>query len=136
MIRFTLPMVAVALAVAISCSDTPVEPTPEATVLQISENFSGTLTPNSARTHTFPTASSGSITATLTEFGPVEELKVGLSLGTWNGSACQIVIANDQAAKGTTVRGSATSAGTLCVRIYDVGTLTETATYELVVVHP
>lgn len=136
MIPFTRPMIAVTLAIAISCSSTPVEPTPEPTPEQVSENFSGTLTPNSGRTHTFTTPSSGSVTATLTEFGPDEALKVGLSLGTWNGSACQIVIANDQAAKGTTVRGSASSAGILCVRIYDVGTLTEPATYNLLVVHP
>jgi len=136
MIRFTLPMIAVALAVAIACNETPVEPTPEPTPQTVSENFSGTLTPNSARTHTFTTPSSGSVTATLTEFGPDESLKVGLSLGTWNGSACQTVIANDLAVKGTTLRGSAGSAGTLCVRIYDVATLSETATYTLLVVHP
>ena len=34
------------------------------------------------------------------------------------------------------ILGKATSTGTLCVRIYDIGTITESQDYEVQVVHP
>ena len=52
---------------------------------------------------------------------------VGLSLGTWTGSACQVVIANDNALQGAIVTGTVTSAASLCVRIYDIGKVTSAA---------
>ena len=67
---------------------------------------------------------------------PDNGLAVGFALGTWNGVACQIVIADDSAAQGDTVAGGASRTGNLCVRIYDVGNLTEATAYEILVVHP
>ena len=57
-------------------------------------------------------------------------------LGTWNGTACATVIANDNAMQGNAVIGAVTGAGTLCVRIHDVGKLTASLNYTLTVVHP
>ena len=61
---------------------------------------------------------------------------VGLSLGTWNGTSCQIVLANDKATQAAVVIGTASSAGSLCVRVYDVGNVADPITYEIQVVHP
>ncbi len=60
---------------------------------------------------------------------------LGISLGTWNGNTCQVVLAKDNATLGSIVLGTASSAGTLCARVYDVGNLTEPASYEITVVH-
>jgi hypothetical protein len=57
-------------------------------------------------------------------------------LGTWNGTACQAVLAKDNAVQGSTLLGTASTAGNLCVRIYDVGFLVSSITYQIDVVHP
>jgi hypothetical protein len=101
------------------------------------DTFSGTLTPNGADTEPFSVAAFGNVVATITKLEPDTTVVVGLSLGTWNGSACTVVTANDKAVQGTIVSAQASGAGRLCVRIFDAaGTLPEPTTYELTVVHP
>jgi hypothetical protein len=112
---------------------TPTAPTPPPTV---TETFSGAVNRNGAVTHTFTTQASGTVTATLTALAPNSELIVGMSLGTWNGSVCQIVLANDNAKQASVVTGGVSSLGSLCVRIYDVGNIADPITYEITVVHP
>ena len=108
-------------------------PTPPATV---TETFSGTINRNGAMTHAFLAQASGGVTATLAVLAPENVTSIGVSLGTWNGSACATVIANDNAAQGAVVVGLTSSAGNLCVRVYDVGKIGNLASYELTVVHP
>ena len=57
-------------------------------------------------------------------------------VGTWNGNACQVVLSKDQATQLSFLIGQASQASTFCVRIYDVGNVTDPATYELQVNHP
>ncbi len=124
-----------ALAAA-ACGDRAATPTsPTVTTTIVTETFSGTLPPNGATTWPFTTASSGTVTATLTTVAP-EGRALGLSLGTWNGSACQIIIANDRAVQGTVVTGSVATAGSLCARVYDATGLAGSADYLVTVVHP
>ena len=122
---------------AAACSDdvsttAPTDTTPAATT----DSFSGTITPNGAATHTFTVARSGSVIVTLVSLGPDNTVTIGFGLGTWNGATCQVVIARDTAAMGNNILGTVTASGLLCVRLYDVGFLTEPATYEVQVVHP
>ncbi len=124
------------VAVAAACGDdatTPTTPTPPVTV---TETFSGSVTRNGAATHTFATQASGTVTATLTTLAPDSALVIGLSLGTFNGSACQLVITKDDATQGTVVTGGVSTLGNLCVRVYDVGNITDPITYDITVVHP
>jgi hypothetical protein len=99
--------------------NTPTNPsTPSTPATTIT--FEGTLTRNGAMTSTFSTTAGGTVTATLTTLAPDAALPVGLSLGAWTGSACQVSgISNDAAVQGTVVTGTVTSAAALCVRIYD-----------------
>ncbi len=88
-------------------------------------------------THAFTTTTTGTVTATLTNMAPDSTLKIGLSMGTWNGATCAIVLANDQAVRTSVVTGTvSTLAGNLCVRIYDVGGISEPTDYEVTVIHP
>lgn len=133
--RFAACVLLTAGLAAAACSNdlvtTPTTTTPPATS---AETFTGMLTRNGAAT--FPFASGAStVQATLTTLAPDSTLLVGLSLGTWNGTACQIVIANDNATQGISVVGSASTTGNLCVRIYDVGKIVEPASYQIDVVH-
>ena len=98
------------------------------------EVFTGSLNINGAITHPFTSQAGGTITATLTTVDP--DGTIGMSLGTWNGVACQITIANDLAVVNTTVTGTASSVGNFCVRLYDVGKVTSTTSYQVSVVHP
>ena len=133
----TLAALLLALAAGACSSDnnnnTPTAPTTPTTV---TETYADTIARNGARTHNFSSAASGTVTATLTTLSPDSALKVGFSLGTWNGQNCQLVITNDAATQGTVVTGGVSSLGSLCVRIYDVGNITDPITYEITVVHP
>ena len=115
--------------------DTPTAPTP-GTPVTITDTFSGSINRNGAATHTFLAQAAGTVTVTLTTLAPEGTEAIGLSLGTWNGSACQLVIANTAAAQGAIVIGVASSAGNLCIFVQDVGKIAAAASYEITVVHP
>src|SRR5687767_921099 len=89
-----------ALALVSCGDDTPTAPDPLPTPVTVTENFSGTVNRNGGQTHTFNSSASGTVTATLVTVAPNNELVVGFSIGTFNGSACQIVIAKDNATQG------------------------------------
>ena len=121
-----------------ACGDDPVTPTTPTTPTTVTDTFTGTVTRNGATSHPFPITASagGSVTATLKTISPDGAAVVGMSLGTWNGTACQAVISNDRATMAASILGTATSTGTLCVRIFDVGALSEPQDYEVEVIHP
>jgi len=104
------------------------------TPLPVTETFTGTIEKNGARTYPFVAQAGGTVTASLTAVSP--DVVLGVSLGTWNGLACQIIIANDKAVIGTVVTGTASAIGNLCARVYDVGSVTESTEYTLSVFHP
>lgn len=108
------------------------------------EEFSGTLALNGAFSYPFTVVTAGGIVATLTTLTPAGSpigtaaaSPIGMSLGTWNGSACQQVLSNDAAIQGTVVVGQTSSSGTFCVRVYDaVGTVAVPESYVVNVSHP
>jgi hypothetical protein len=117
--------------------DTPTTPTTPA--VSVTETFSGTVAQSGSAAHNFSTSTSGAVTATLKAIGTDNTLVVSFALGTWTGSACSIVLAND-AATGGALLGPATmtGAGTLCARIGDVGNIPagQTVAYTIEVTHP
>jgi hypothetical protein len=134
--RTLLLLTVVALGAGACDSDEmPTSPTPAPTV---TDTFTGTLNPNGAVTHQFnvTAATGGTITATLKSVDPTDKA-IGFSLGNWNGVFCQAVLANDAALQTATLSGTTQTPASLCVRVYDVGTLGETAVaYTVEVVHP
>jgi hypothetical protein len=120
-----------------ACGDNLSTTTPtDTTSTTVTETFPGAINPNGGATHTFATARSGSITATLSALTPDNTITVGLSLGTWNGESCQTVIARDSTMVGNSIVGTASSSGNFCIRVYDVGKLTASTSYDVTVVHP
>ena len=111
-------------------------PTTPTTPTSVTETFSGTVTKNGAVTHTFTSSAAGTVQATLTSLSPDSSIAIGLSLGTWNGATCAIVLANDKAILTSVVTGTVSAVGALCVRLYDVGNLSGPASYEVLVTHP
>jgi hypothetical protein len=110
----------------------PSTPSPNPVV----DTFTGTLTRNGAQVEAFSVTASGDVRAAISKLEPDSTVIVGLSIGTWNGAACQTVISNDNATQGTAVVGTADRQGRLCVRIYDAeGTLPAPTNYEINVTH-
>jgi hypothetical protein len=126
------------LLIAACGDDEPAATTPTTPSATVTDTFTGTLTRNGGTSHPFPVsgAAGGDVTATLKAVSPDAETVLGMSLGTWNGTACQSVIANDRATVSASLLGRATSTGLLCLRIYDIGTVTAPQDYEVEVVHP
>jgi hypothetical protein len=131
------PMLFVLLATAsfAACGDddpvdVPTQPTPVA----ITQTFSGTLTVNGAQTHSFTVERPGTVSAQVKTLSD-GSATLGLSLGTWNGAACQIIISNTAAVLNTAVTGTATSVGQFCVWLNDVGKLTARVDYSVDVTH-
>jgi hypothetical protein len=129
--RFDLRiLVLLGLVTAGACSsgdDSVTQPPATSTVTQ---TFTGVLTKNGARVHTFTVTAGGAITALLTTLAP--NSAVGLSLGTWNGSICAVGpgLFNDDAIQGEVVVAQTSATGDFCVRIYDAaGTVVEPPTY-------
>jgi hypothetical protein len=100
------------------------------------DTFSGTVTRNGAFTYPFAVTAAGTVTASYTSIGTDNTIALGLALGTWDGSACQILLVNDNATVGVVVTGSVSSAGSLCVRVFDVGYVVDPLSYEVKVTHP
>jgi hypothetical protein len=124
---------------AAGCNDktpTVTTPTPTTPATIVTEVFAGTLSTNGASTYPFSATTGGTVTATLTTLTPDTTLPIGLSIGTWTGSACQVVIANDNAAQAAVITGTVTSAASLCVRVYDVGKVTSPESFTVTVGHP
>ena len=128
-----LPLAAITVAASSDNTTTLTTPT---SVVTTTETFAGTLTKNGAVTHQFSATARGTVTATLTKVDPDSTLAIGVSLGTWNGTSCQIILANDAATVGTGVLGTVSGVGILCLRVYDVGKLTTSEDYSVEVVHP
>jgi len=138
-------MIVLAAGIASACggnnssANTPTGPTLPSI---LTETFSGTLTHNSAYTHPFSVTQAGSVTVFLITSANAakasdNQIPLGVSLGTWNGASCAIVIANDNVSPGSSITGTATAAGNLCIRVYDVGFMpASSANYELLVDHP
>ena len=121
-------------ASACTSDDDPLPSTPSPT--PVVDTFTGTLTRNGAQVEPFSVTVSGDVRATISRLEPDATVIVGLSIGTWNGAACQTVISNDNATQGTAVVGTADRQGRLCVRIYDSeGTLPQPTNYEITVQH-
>jgi hypothetical protein len=131
-----LPVLVAVLAMS-ACGDDPFEtPTNPNPAVPVTETFSGVVGLRGAQTHTFSSGASGEVRATLKFLVPDSQVRMGLALGTWNGSSCQLVIAKTDAIEGTVLLGAVSALGSLCVYIHDVGNLVQPAEYELEVVHP
>ena len=138
--RALLLMPVAGLVAACGSSGGTISTSPSTLPTVLTETFSGTLNRNSAYTHPFSVTDAGTVSVFLISSADTKNpennaIPIGVSLGTWNGASCAIVIANDNVAPGASITGQATAAGNLCVRVYDVGFVPGAATYELLVDH-
>jgi len=122
-------------SVGCGSDNTVTNPTDTGTPVSVTESFTDTLTVNGGRTQAFTVNRAGTVTARIAALSPDDTITIGLSLGTWNGSVCQIILANDAAVLNSQITGTAQNTGQFCARIYDVGKLTGATDYTIEVTH-
>ena len=131
-----VPIAAVAFGCSGDINKIPTTPDP----VIVTETFTGTLNINGAATHFVFTGATGTVTATMVSLGEAETApaKVGFSMGTLGSSSvCTVVLTNDNSVVNSSLIGTvSTLAGSLCVRIYDVGALKGPVDYTITVSHP
>jgi len=134
---FRLFLLSLSLPLLMGCegeiANLPTTPDP----VIVTETFTGTVNINGAATHNVFLTATGIVTATLTSLGDTPPEKIGFSMGTLAGATCNVVLHNDNAVVTSILTGTVTTlAGSLCVRVYDVGVLTEPVAYTFTVTHP
>jgi hypothetical protein len=125
MSRIQTALLLLTLTLIGACGDNDEPPTAPTPPTLIESTVEGRVTPHGAQSFVFTVTRQGQITARIASLEPDVGGFIGLSLGTWTPNACQILLANDAAQVNTTLVGTATSVGTFCLRLYDVGHLTE-----------
>jgi hypothetical protein len=100
------------------------------------ETFGGTVGVQGSSRSTFTVAQQGTVTVTLSALSP--SVAMGLGIGTPNGTtACAMTSSTTSALPGSTPQLTVTEpAGSYCVSVYDVGNVTGTVTYSVIVAHP
>lgn len=134
----TRGLAALSLVAGVAACDDPGPTTPETTTTTtetVIETFRGTLNRNGAVAFPFDVFGAGTATATIQGVLP-DTTTLGFTMGTWNGSGCTAVLSNDNAGQNLQLVGTVGSAGTLCLRVYDVGRLTDKITFTVSVSHP
>ncbi len=120
---------------AIPAARPPRHPTPPAPT--VTETFSGTIAVNGAMTFTFSTPRGRSPGRPRSRRSPpTPRFPSASASARWNGTTCQVTLANDTALQGTTILGNINGAGIFCARIYDAGKLVEATSFEFTVTHP
>jgi hypothetical protein len=144
LLRAALGAVLVASVASAGCDRTsdPLTPTAPAAVEITEPQFIGTLTVNGGAVQSFAVTNVGTITVTIADLQPNRadaSLSIGLELGTWNGTSCGVTglptLANYNAGVGSGIAGFANGIGTFCVRVLDVGQLTEPVTFTITIKH-
>jgi len=124
-----------AMLCAAACEDTATT-TPTSTAPPITDPpYTGTIGKNNGTTFQFTSTARGSVQATVTTLDP-DSAVIGVAIGVWNGTSCQLVQVKDDAIQGSTVATTASGVGNLCLRVYDSGKVTDPVTYSVTLVHP
>jgi hypothetical protein len=127
--------IVLACGLAAGCDDAPPLAPDEPAPVQLSETFAGTLNVNGAAMHTFLIAEGpGRADAILESLSPDSAAVVSFIFGTWNGNYCQVIFVKDDATTGSQFVGTASS-GAFCVRVSDIGRLTQPTDYSIKVQH-
>jgi hypothetical protein len=136
--RLTLAFLACALAVSACGNDSTSGTVSTPTVTRTTDTFSGTVQVGGRTFHSFPVSQTGMTDVTLTATTPSTTVVMGLAIGTTGDGGCtSLAGASSNVVAGSTPQITGlTTAGTLCVQIYDVGQATGPVGYTVTVTHP
>ena len=125
---------------SLSCTETPVLPTPTAqNVPVVSESFVGSIPVAGEAFYSFSTTQYGNVMLTLLdlkEAGTSTGVQVSVGVGHPLGTTCVLTQAVNASTSATPQLTTPLAAGVYCARIADLGNITATATFALTIVHP
>lgn len=122
------------LSAACSSSDTTTTPT---VTSPTTSRWTTRLMPGSSLSRTFTTTQAGPIAVTLLSTGaPTTVIGVGLGLPLGGIANCALTVSVDTSGGTTPQIVSETAAGSYCVALYDNGTLTAPAEFDLSITFP
>jgi len=132
-----VPIVLALALTAAACHKNSSTTTTTPSPTQTTETFNGTVPVRGSASNNFTVANSGRVDVTLTAASPPATVVMGLGVGTPGDAGCTVLPgASTNTPAGTVVQLSGTvSAGSLCVKIYDVGNQTAPVTYTVTVAH-
>jgi len=131
-------LIALALCVSACDDNSPAAPTPTPVGPTMTESFAGTLNAGTFRFFSFSVVQYGNVNVTLngaTSAGD-PSIQVGLGLGSPNAQDCRVTSSITTAAGATAQLTNVFSPGVYCVRIFDTGTLSAPATFDISIAHP
>jgi len=142
MSRARLLLIALLVApLAAACDNGPLAPTTDTTTSTtatspVTETFSSQLFVGGYAFRSFNAAKAGTSTVTLTSAGSSTSLKLGLGLGIPDvtGFGCLFTRSIETAAGGQI--SASVDPGVYCVRVWDLGTLTQTINFTVTIVRP
>lgn len=134
--RWSLGLIGLTIVAAFGCSGSS-NTSPSGQVTQPTVDvFTGSLTPGGFIVHPFTVVrSNGTLDVTLTQVS--SSLQIGLGVGTPADGSCTFLAgASLRTGASTTPQVSGVAnAGSYCIGIFDVGTLTEAVTYRVTASH-
>jgi len=104
-----------------ACNSSPTAPVGNEVIV---ENFEGTLTGGSVVV-TFVVGQRGTVSVLLRNaFQSATSLQItlGMAVGSWDGTTCELLVKNDASTFNTAISGSALP-GNYCATLYDVGNI-------------
>ena len=130
------------LAAACGSDATPTTPSSTTTPTTQTKVFAGSLEVGASSFYSFTPSQAGTVSVTLasltvgTGTGVTSNVVMGLGVGVPAGTDCSLTTSVDTAAALVAQMSNAMSPGTYCVRIYDIGNLTEPVRFAIRIVHP
>lgn len=120
-----------------SCNDASTATSPTSTS-PVTETFVGQLIPGGSAARSITSASSGTLSLTLTQIGPPADIAVGLGVGIpqSNGTGCYLTQWTATGAASTPQISAAVEAGVYCLRLFDTGALTSPVAFSITIVRP
>jgi len=119
------------------CDDAATTTSPTATS-PVTELFSAQFVPGGSASRSFTAAAAGTVSLTLSQLGPPADLVVGFGVGIpqANGSGCYLTRSVNTGAASSPQLTTSVDAGTYCVRLYDLGTMTSPTAFTVTIVRP
>src|SRR5262249_6889371 len=102
----------------------------------VSESYGGSLYPGRSYSVTVLVAKVGTVKLTLTSLALPTQV-IGLGLGTpGDGLSCNLTVTTKASGTGAAQLAAAVNPGRYCVEVYDLGGLTDSLSFTLVIQHP
>ncbi len=106
------------------------------TITTSTDFFQSSLGRGGAVTHQEIFNYGGPVTVILSSVGTDNSTTVGLAFGIWDGTACRVQTSVNTTAGATAQITTTVDAGSYCLRLLDLGTLTSTTLFTVVTTHP